>query len=145
MGSGSSGSEDDDFEDYSTVDFMRDIEKAKTGFCPKCGSRLAPFKEKDGSGSNCPKCGWSMFFSDDFPDLSRVQVDIDLAKARRKFDKVCLMLNKECPLTIDAYTVSKMLVLFFEMHFGCDLSPETLSTLRSIVGGFVAESSSKRV
>jgi hypothetical protein len=58
---------------------------------------------------------------------------VDLARLSAKFDKMLRVLNKECPNTLNAYIVSVLVVAFFEVAFGCELSVETLADLRSII------------
>lgn len=62
----------------------------------------------------------------------RVDIDIDLRRLSSKFDKVLRILRKECPKLGDSYVVSILLVAFFEEYMGAELSPETLSTLRTV-------------
>jgi hypothetical protein len=62
----------------------------------------------------------------------RVDIEIDLSRLSYKFDKILRILRKECPNLADSYIVSILLVAFFEEFMGAELSPETLSALRTV-------------
>ena len=78
--------------------------------------------------------------------VSSVPVDfqIDLVRISAKLDKILRILHKECPDFSNAYIVSLMVVAFYEIGFGFELSPESLAELRSIVADAVKSEGGNR-
>lgn len=133
MGSGSSESDDE-----SPERIFHEVEVASMGVCPHCGSKLILFKEHGELGWRCVKCGWVCYMSEDFDSMFKAsgsELDVDFARVRRKFDKAMSFLNRECPVVGEAYAVSKLLTLFFEERFGCELSPVLLAEVKSLLDG----------
>lgn len=78
--------------------------------------------------------------------VSSVPIDfkVDLVRISAKLDKMLRILHKECPDFANAYIVSLMVVAFYEIGFGFELSPESLAELRSIVADAVKSEGGNR-